>query len=88
MKKTITSEELQDLKDLRLSYEKNVNDLGIYESQIGEYEDFINLLVQEKIKIKENIKNLRIKEKELAKNLSEKYGNGVIDITTGEISDN
>lgn len=88
MKKTITSEELQDLKNLRSSYEKNVNDLGIYESQIGEYEDLIALLTQEKNKIKDNIRSLRIKEKELAKNLSEKYGNGVIDITTGEISDN
>lgn len=85
-KKQLTSEELQSLKDLQNDYSKLMTELGTYELNLSDLEDSKKLLIEQKQKVKDSVKELREKENTIAKQLSEKYGQGTIDISTGEIT--
>jgi chromosome segregation ATPase len=87
-KKQLTSEELQSLKDLQNDYAKLMTELGTYDLQISDLEDSKKILQEQKQKVKDSVKELREKENVIAKELNDKYGQGVIDINTGEISIN
>tara|TARA_R110001592_G_scaffold9089_2_gene48772 strand:+ start:485 stop:784 length:300 start_codon:yes stop_codon:yes gene_type:complete len=71
-----TEEEINALKNLQVQMDRNTLQLGR-----------INLsklqLEQQENQIKDNILGLSEDEKELAKNLSDKYGRGSLDIETG-----
>jgi hypothetical protein len=67
----LTQEELQQIKDIREQYNNVVTALGELELQ--------------KQNVLARYNNVLNQEQTLAKTLSEKYGDGVIDINTGEI---
>ena len=69
--KKLTSEELQIVKDLRQEYTNLAQAVGDLELQ--------------KSSLLEMQKELISKEKQIAKQLQEKYGQGSIDIDTGEV---
>ena len=69
--KKLTAEELQAVKNIRQEYSNLAYALGDLELQ--------------KATLLENQKELVSKEKQIAKQLQEKYGQGTIDLETGEV---
>jgi hypothetical protein len=69
--KKLTTEELQIVKDLKQEYTNLAFTLGELEIQ--------------KVMLLDTQKELAIKEKQIAKQLQEKYGEGTIDLETGEV---
>lgn len=73
----LTEEELNEIKTLNSNFNQTFVNIGITQSQIAELEarrdDFYDVLI-----------NLRNTEQEVFKKLKEKYGEGVVDLNTGE----
>jgi hypothetical protein len=69
--KKLTSDELQIVKDLKQEYTNLAFTLGELEIQ--------------KVMLLDTQKELASKEKQIAKQLQEKYGEGTIDLETGEV---
>jgi hypothetical protein len=84
--KKLTEEEIVKIKELQTQYNKFVFELGSMETQIAEVAYHKQTLEEEKANILEDIKTLGTKERELLSTLQEKYGNGNINIETGEIT--
>lgn len=82
----LTTEELQQIKDMQSQYNKFVFELGSIEAQLQNILTAKQAAETEKNNILEDIKKLGDREKELISILQEKYGNGNIDIETGEIT--
>ena len=76
--KNLTQEELQQLKDIR-------NQVLQLASTLGEISYQEVLLNMDKTKITEAIKETRTKEQALFAEFGKKYGDGVINLETGEI---
>jgi len=73
----LTPEELQQLKDIQEVGSNLV-------AQFGEYEYRIQLLQLQKTSLVEELDKLKTKEVEVGKILETKYGEGSINIDTGE----
>jgi len=76
-KKVLTQEELQEVKDLQI---ENSNLI----SQFGELEVVIQNLSLKKEELIIKLKELKDKEVKIGQILQNKYGDGNIDIETGE----
>ena len=72
----ITPEELKSLKNIQDTQEALV-------LKFGELEFQIQSLELQKEKLVEQLESYKTKEKELANQLSEKYGNGTINVEKG-----
>ena len=70
--KQLTPEELQQVKDLQNQVQEVTMQLGTVEVR--------------KMQLKNVITSLQQQEEELAKTLSNKYGNGSLDIDTGKLT--
>ena len=70
--KQLTPEELQQVKSLQEQSQQVTIQLGTLEIK--------------KMQLKDQIKNLQQQEEQLAKSLSDKYGNGSLDIDTGKLT--
>lgn len=79
IKKKLTDEELQQVKSIKSEYTNLALSLGEIELQKINIEENRKQLVNTYIQLVE-------KETSIAKTLSEKYGNGTIDIETGEVN--
>jgi hypothetical protein len=84
--KKLTTEELQQIKDMQAQYNKFVFELGSIEAQIQNLLANKVIVETEKSNILGDIKKLGEREKELISTLQGKYGDGNIDIETGEIT--
>jgi ParB-like chromosome segregation protein Spo0J len=84
--KKLTEEELQQIKEMQSTYNKFVFELGSIEAQIQNLLSAKAAAETEKNNILEDIKKLGEREKELVITLQEKYGQGSINIETGEIT--
>lgn len=84
--KKLTTEELQQIKDMQQQYNKFVFELGSVEAQLQNVLATKTLIETEKGNVLEDIKKLGEREKELVNGLQEKYGTGNIDVETGEIT--
>jgi len=77
-KQLLTQEELQELQTIKQSI------LGIA-SALGELE-FQNTIIQlEKERLVEQVRQVKEKESEVLKGFGQKYGDGIINLETGEI---
>jgi predicted nucleic acid-binding Zn-ribbon protein len=72
----LTTEEINEIKSVQESQETLVNSFGELEFQI-------QLLELQKEKLVNQLEDYKTKEKELANKLSQKYGNGTINIEEG-----
>jgi allophanate hydrolase subunit 1 len=79
MLKQLTTEELQQIRDLKQEYNNLVFTLGELQIKKTDIEEDIKTL-------SESRKAIYDKEKVLAKQLQEKYGEGSINLETGEVS--
>ena len=76
-KKVLTQEELQEVKNLQVENNNLI-------SQFGELEVVIQNLSLKKEELITKLKELKDKEVKIGQILQEKYGDGNIDIETGE----
>ena len=76
-KKVLTQEELQEVKNLQVENNNLI-------SQFGELEVVIQNLSLRKEELITKLKELKDKEVKIGQILQEKYGDGNIDIETGE----
>jgi hypothetical protein len=77
--KKLSEEELQQIKEIKQEYANLAMSLGEVELQKSNLE-------KEKSRLLTYQDQLGTKETDLAKQLTEKYGNGTINIETGEIN--
>lgn len=78
-KQTVTTEELQSLKNIQQKRDKLTIDFGYIEVQIQELE------LQKEILI-EFLSQLKKEEEQLSQEISGKYGKGSIDLNSGEFT--
>ena len=84
--KKLTTEEIEQIKEMQTQYNKFVFELGSIEAQLAEMNAQKAFMESEKANALNDIKTLTAKEKELLTSLQEKYGVGNINIETGEIT--
>jgi hypothetical protein len=77
--KKLTTEELETIKSIKIEYNNLAVSLGELELQKANIEKDKQALLLQSAQLSE-------KESVLAKQLSDKYGNGTINLDTGEIS--
>jgi hypothetical protein len=78
MEKTVlTTDELQSLKNFQTTRGQIVNDFGVIEFQIQELKTQKEMLVKA-------LANLKVEENKVSQELQDKYGEGNIDLTSGE----
>ena len=78
MEKTVlTTDELQSLKSFQSTRSQIINDFGIIEFQMEELKSQKEMLVSA-------LNNLKAEEAKVSKELQEKYGEGNIDLNSGE----
>lgn len=82
----LTQEEVDQIKSLQKLYNQTVFDLGKIEAQIASLDRRLDLFRQEKEKSLNDLKTIEDKETQLSQDLQSKYGQGNIDIETGEIT--
>jgi hypothetical protein len=78
-KQTVTTEELQSLKDIQQKRDKLTVDFGYIEVQIQELELQKEMLI-------EFLTQLKKEEEQLSQEISSKYGKGSIDLNSGEFT--
>lgn len=78
-KKVLTPEELQLLRDLN---DKQINII----STLGKIEYQLVLLENQKQTLKKQIEEIELENSKLGKTLTEKYGDGDLNLETGEIT--
>lgn len=84
--KKLTTEELDQIKEMQQQYNKFVFELGSVEAQLQNVIATKDLIETEKSNVLEDIKKLGEREKELISTLQAKYGAGSINPETGEIT--
>jgi len=84
--KKLTEEELQQIKEMQVNYNKFIFELGSFEAQLSDINNHKKMIEEEKNNVLGDIKTLVEKEKELINTLQGKYGIGNIDVETGEIT--
>ena len=82
----LTQEELQSIKDLQSRYNQTILEIGASEAQIIVFQENIEKLIEAKKGLVSDLKTIEQKESELVKSLQEKYGQGDINVETGELT--
>lgn len=77
----LTKEELDSLKSIQEDYSNLIIDLGRVEV------DMLNILTY-KEKLKQKLKDLQLKESNKINEIKDKYGDGNINLETGQFSPN
>ena len=77
--KVLTKIEIEEVKKIKENFQILVGQVG--EVEVG----MMNLNVRKK-ELEEELKNIQLKEVEVAKKLEEKYGKGNISLETGEFT--
>ena len=75
--KKLSQEELQEISQIRGEYTNLYANIGLIQVKIKELEG-------ESLSYYQGLENLRVKENELFQKLKEIYGNGTIDLESGE----
>ena len=78
MNKTLTQEELQQIQDIR----KQALELASALGELGYQQVLIDL---DKANLVESVKQVKQQERTLLEELNNKYGDGVINLETGEV---
>lgn len=81
----LTQEELQSIKDLQSKYNQTLFEIGVAEAQRIALQEQLEKLENNKSTLFKDLATIEQKESELTKTLQTKYGQGNIDVETGEI---
>jgi hypothetical protein len=77
-KQLLTQEELQELKNIK-------NEVLSVASALGELEYQNTIIKIEKEKLVEQVEDIKEREQLLLKSFGQKYGDGIVNLETGEI---
>jgi|TARA_B100000900_G_C20183134_1_gene554750 predicted nuclease with TOPRIM domain len=78
-----TKDELNSIEELRNNYNSVTNALGMLEVSRMQTEKRLETIEGDKIRLETQYEQLTMVEKELINSLTEKYGQGSIDINSG-----
>jgi predicted nuclease with TOPRIM domain len=78
-----TKDELNSIEELRNNYNSVTNALGMLEVSRMQTEKRLETIAGDKIRLETQYEQLTMAEKELINSLTEKYGQGSIDINSG-----
>ena len=78
-----TKDELNSIEELRNNYNSVTNALGMLEVSRMQTEKRLETIKGDKIRLETQYEQLTMVEKELINSLTEKYGQGSIDINSG-----
>tara|TARA_A100001011_G_scaffold34094_1_gene32543 strand:- start:1968 stop:2252 length:285 start_codon:yes stop_codon:yes gene_type:complete len=78
-----TKDELNSIEELRNNYNSVTNALGMLEVSRMQTEKRLETIAGDKIRLETQYEQLTMAEKELIDSLTEKYGQGSIDINSG-----
>ena len=78
-----TKDELNSIEELRNNYNSVTNALGMLEVSRMQTEKRLEAIEGDKIRLETQYEQLTMAEKELIDSLTEKYGQGSIDINSG-----
>ena len=78
-----TKDELNSIEELRNNYNSVTNALGMLEVSRMQTEKRLETIAGDKIRLETQYEQLTMAEKELIDTLTEKYGQGSIDINSG-----
>tara|TARA_R100001509_G_scaffold5017_1_gene3054 strand:+ start:22 stop:306 length:285 start_codon:yes stop_codon:yes gene_type:complete len=78
-----TKDELNSIEELRNNYNSVTNALGMLEVSRMQTEKRLETIEGDKIRLETQYEQLTMAEKELINSLTEKYGQGSIDINSG-----
>ena len=82
--KKFTQDELAKIVELRESNSQKISEFGQVELEILLTNQRLSALANAKAKLQEEYVGLQDKEKELVKELNDKYGSGTVDLESGE----
>ena len=82
--KKFTPEELDKIVKLRESNSQKISEFGQIELEILLTNQRLTALQDAKVKLQNDYVDLQDKEKELVKELNDKYGSGTVDLESGE----
>ena len=82
----LTPDELVSIKELQTRYNQTILEIGAAEAQLIVFQQQIDKLIDAKHGLVNDLGTVERKESELVKLLQEKYEQGNIDPTTGEIT--
>ena len=82
--KKFTPEELDKIVKLRESNNQKISEFGQIELEILLTNQRLTALQDAKVKLQNDYVDLQDKEKELVKELNDKYGAGTVDLASGE----
>ena len=82
--KKFTQDELAKIVELRESNSQKISEFGQVELEILLTNQRMDALQDAKAKLQEDYVGLQDKEKELVKELNDKYGSGTVDLESGE----
>jgi hypothetical protein len=83
--KTVTPEELAEVKELQDSYIKATYQIGESTIQKQDAQAALELADETLYQALQQLKELKEKEAKISTNLQQKYGSSTIDLTTGNI---
>ena len=86
--KKFSSEELQQLSELRKRYEAKILEFGQLELEIMLTDQHVEELKKAKVQVQSEYKDLQEEERKLLETLNMKYGSGTVDVATGEFTPN
>ena len=82
--KKFTKEELEQITALRDENQVKVSEFGQIELEVLLTSQRLEQLAEAKQKLAKDYQDLQVKERDLIKQLNEKYGAGQVDLTSGE----
>jgi DNA repair exonuclease SbcCD ATPase subunit len=83
-----STEELEQLSNLRKAYEAKVLEFGQLELEVFLTEQHVEQLKEAKLALRQDYTNLQTQERTLLQELNTKYGSGTVDVATGEFIPN
>jgi hypothetical protein len=82
----ITEQEMAELNQLREQYSNTIFEIGQLQYNKNELENQLKLIDQGLTGLYSDIKSAETRQNEFLNSIREKYGEGTLDIQTGEVS--
>lgn len=86
MNKKLNEQELEEMNMLREQYSKTMFDIGQLSYDKHQLEEQIKLIDHELTGLRSDIKTNENRQNEFLEKVREKYGEGMLDVQTGEIT--
>ena len=79
-----TEEELKSIQDIREGFDRKVSEFGYVYLERKVTTERLDAIAEEETRLNTEYQELVEKERDIVKQLNEKYGTGTVDLTNGE----